>query len=167
MQWTIQFLLGLAIAIPEWALLEYCYHRWVMHRKSGGWFRSRFLAHVAHHRRRLGEFSGQADHADDEVSVYYNLVWTSWAWIPFGIFISWPLAVAFVAVGTFHGLVWVRLHRQMHAPTNPWWTRNRVFRNMVYHHRVHHRYPGYNHGILFAPWTDILFRTRRPADGET
>jgi len=163
METLTEFGIGLLLAVPEWVVIEYSLHRWLMHVRRPGWLRAWHTAHaIGHHGKWRRQFSrADADYAGER-DPSYGVLKSAPVWLAVGLLASWPLALAFAAVGYLHGVGWRAVHREMHAPTGAWWTRTWWYRLICAHHEQHHRNPRTNYSVLFAPLGDWVFGTRKP-----
>lgn len=163
----LEILVAFPLSVAAWMSIEYFAHRWPMHHALiGRWFSDAWHGHAyVHHRLFFRVFDAEthpaAPHVSMTVDPLLNAVGSAVFWVPLGLWVSWPAAIVFVIVALGHGCLWSLIHREMHFPKRPWWSRTRVYRYIRRHHEVHHQHPGSNFCALFPPFCDWIFGTWR------
>lgn len=151
-----------AASLLAWAIIEYVAHRWAMHRSPPlPLLDRRRESHLLHHGFGWQWSKPVHGYVDDGVSPAWNVVGSSPIWLLFGVYVSATAAAVFVAVAFMHGVLWSAAHHEFHRPRGRWFARNRVFRAIERHHRVHHDTADANYGALFAGVIDRAFGTYR------
>lgn len=159
----ILFLVGLFLAVPFWAFIEYVAHRWFMHGDglTDPFTLRRQESHALHHGFGWQWTKVVHRHVDDGVSPAWNVVGSSVLWLPLAVWVSVPFAAAFILVAFLHGVCWTAVHHEFHSPRHPWWSWHPLFGFIRHNHEFHHKYPECNFAALFPPFMDILFGTRK------
>ncbi len=159
---SLLFIMWFAIWAPVVAVLEYCTHRWIMH-KVNRWLDPKLVTlkgHGSHHH-------GVDDLEFIDMPVKNGLLLTS----PFlaGV-VLWGLltgsfssviipGLALLAWSPMYAYLWNRMHRGMHDLEKNWFMYlGPVHRYYLQHHLNHHVNPKSNYGTVF-PWTDMFFGT--------
>lgn len=149
------------------SIVEYMVHRWLMHQPEMSrrfpFLRRVLVGHTSlHHGRFYKQFVNDPDPAakyvNIEFDIFENLLWLS----PFYIllyFIDPVASITFVVAIILHGLVWAKLHTEMHEPTKGWLSRLSYFRYLRDYHYTHHLHPTKNFNAVLPPLGDWLFGT--------
>ncbi len=146
------------------SFVEYFGHRFIMHSPRGVKFRQHAVLHHGRYFPR-GHFLWGA--GEDEAAHFISIgtgplpIWT----LPITALLFWistEWAIVFVAMTSFHGVLWTMIHREMHFARRGWLKSSAVFRFLYNYHRVHHDAHGFNYNGLM-PLADFVFGTyRRP-----
>ena len=172
--WTIEIAAGLALVYVFGSLFEWGVHRYVMHTDLFVRFfpsaqkRSDdriFHKHaVLHH----GTYYQAFDHEDDPIGREISIVFTLGdtlrvlgALLPVLFLIarvSSVIAIIFPLTAIVHNRLWNLMHREMHQPRHPWWSRTAVYRFLARHHFLHHAHTGTNFNVVL-PLADHLLGT--------
>jgi sterol desaturase/sphingolipid hydroxylase (fatty acid hydroxylase superfamily) len=65
-----------------------------------------------------------------------------------------------------NGVIWSKLHSEMHRPTNAWICRWSFFKYLRRLHFLHHRHPGTNFNTLYLMWDWIFGTAARPTPAD-
>jgi hypothetical protein len=178
----VAFLVALAfLGGITWAsIMEWCVHRYIMHRRIP-WFSYPFEKHALVHHRVFG--SNHTYHLIDEKDkkTIPMAWWNGPALIiaatsPFiliglalGLSLGWWLAAVSLSllIGTvcagYYG-AYEYLHWCMHLPKGRWFEDTRVFQWLDHHHLLHHKWQGKNLNVV-CPIADYFFGTLVFANG--
>jgi Fatty acid hydroxylase superfamily len=162
----MNWLLSLPVALILMSGVEYVSHRWFMHRPMR-WLEGVFRDHArTHHGQHYPPALYDQGHRLTETDRHFNVYPPYW-WLTLIVLspligllwlAGWQYAVAFVAVIVVHNRLWGPIHREMHDPQYPWWSKTRVYMFWDSWHEAHHRHTNRNFAALLPFW-DFILRT--------
>ncbi len=166
----LEIVVGMSIAMLFGSFFEYFIHKHVMHRglpflQKKRYFDQQYKSHaILHHATYYKKF----DHEDDPLGKEESIIFTKEeiisiqiALLPALIFIGWfsPVtAICFSVVAFAHNNLWNIIHREMHQPQKPSWSRTALYRFLARHHFLHHRNTNKNYNVVF-PFADFILNT--------
>ncbi|HSE35483.1 MAG TPA: hypothetical protein VLB83_05175 [Candidatus Paceibacterota bacterium] len=172
--WSSEIAIGLALVYVFGSLFEWGVHRYIMH--------TDFFAHVfpsvrkhaddrifhkhavLHHGTYYHAFDREDDPIGREISIVFTIddtarVLAGFVPVAFVIALVSPvIAIIFVLTPIVHNQLWNLMHREMHQPRHPWWSRMAVFCFLARHHFLHHTHNGTNYNVVL-PLADHLLGT--------
>jgi hypothetical protein len=146
-------------AILYSSLVEYCLHRFILHR-------SYKEEHVKNHHTI---FHGLKSYELEEVNIYDilssvgELMRNGVLYLPPSLIIflqNKPMGIIFLLICYLYNLWEEFLHLYFHKTSNIFIIKLRFFRNLKEHHRVHHYIYNSNYGIGTSFW-DYIFKTKK------
>jgi hypothetical protein len=155
------------------AIGEYWTHRAFMHRRwNTRWKRINSLlnslSYDLHDREHHYKHANEPVRVHIDLPVYHHLKVAGPFIVMFllgGYFIrpyAYGGALALFTVICLHSYFWTKMHRAIHNIEFNWFYRSKWFESARRQHNDHHLRPNRNFGVVFYPWTDILFRTWMP-----
>lgn len=172
--WTIEIAIGFVLVYFFGSLFEWCVHRYVMHTDLFVRFFPSvrklsddriFHKHaVLHHGTYYHAFDREDDPIGREISIVFTIddtarVLAGFVPVAFVIALVSPvIAVIFVLTPIVHNQLWNLMHREMHQPRHPWWSRTVVYRFLARHHFLHHAHTGTNFNVVL-PLADHFLGT--------
>lgn len=148
------WIVAVTVALFYAHVVEYAFHRWVLHQPLPGFLRNEFVEHSIEHHGK-----GRLD-----INIAANPFTISFVASPLLIFclcLPWHIWMFFVLCLSFGWAgAWTALHMCHHDLGFLWLKRLRIYNTWRAHHIQHHRNPRTNYGAVF-PWTDYLFGTKR------
>ena len=169
--YLLEIIFGLSISVLFGSFFEYFIHKHVMHRglpllRKKRYFDQQYKSHsILHH----GTYYKKFDHEDDLLGKEESITFTKEeilavqiGLLPALVFIAWfspVVAICFSIVAFTHNNLWNIIHREMHQPKNPIWTRTLFYRFLARHHFLHHRHTDMNYNVVF-PFADYVLNTR-------
>lgn len=171
--WILELSVGIALVYLFGSLFEWCVHRYVMHTDffarlfpSARRTEERiFHKHaVLHHGTYYHAFDREDDPIGREISIVFTLddtvrVLAGFLPVAFVIALASPvIAIIFILTPIVHNQLWNLMHREMHQPKHPRWTRSFVYRFLARHHFLHHAQEGTNYNVVL-PLADHLLGT--------
>jgi hypothetical protein len=161
------------LAVVYANLLEYVFHRWVMH-APGSLLPGIGVAHVRlHHDRFEGDGAYHLVRAQDRPHIRLFTWWQATLWLlahaamaaALQWMTGWPVfGPSLVALAAYY-VVYECLHWCMHAPAGRWIEATRLFQRLDANHRLHHRRWTTNFNV-FLPLGDLMFGTLLRSDRE-
>jgi len=150
------------------SFIEHQVHSRLMHRRSflsenAVSFKRTFEAHaIVHHQHYSKIFADQPVAPGEDREIRLTVRKAPIKALPVAALIalvSWPGAVIFVAVVTFHHWVWNKIHLEMHKPERRVFSTWPIYMFLARHHYLHHKYPDRNFNVVF-PLADYLLGTK-------
>jgi hypothetical protein len=166
-------LLAAVIATVQASFMEWTFHRYWLHRPRTP--KSSFTSHtLVHH--RLCAFDDTFVAAEPEQEESMTFKWwggpvlvainsAPWALASLGLaalgieFLWVPFLIGFTVMFSIYFVGYEGLHYLMHKPKGTFLERNRAFRFLENHHRIHHKRMDRNLNVFF-PLADYVLGTR-------
>jgi hypothetical protein len=156
------------VAVVFASVVEWLFHKYVLHRPVFGFLRFAFVSHALVHHKQF-RHDDTYHISKEEYSDNVGFAW--WHGIVLVVLGAIPFAIAAVALGRpwltivpipiFYAYVMLfeYLHTIMHVPANRWVERRAFFIYLKEHHRLHHHRYGKNLNVVL-PLADLLLGTR-------
>jgi hypothetical protein len=156
-----------AVAIVFASVVEWIFHKYVLHRPTIPFLRFAFTSHaLVHHKQFRHDHTYHLTKDEYRFNVgfawWHGIILVALGLIPFGavaLAIGKPW-LTIVPVPFFYAYVMLFefLHTIMHVPANRWIERRQFFRYLKEHHRLHHHRYGKNLNVVL-PLADLLLGT--------
>jgi hypothetical protein len=158
------------------SFIEHQVHRRLMHRKSilarytasvGRMFEAHALVHHAHYSKI---FSDEPVPRGEDKEIRLTVRKAPLKALPVAVVIalvSWPGAIIFVGVMTFHHWAWNKLHLEMHKPEHRVFSTWRVYKFLARHHSLQHRHQDTNYNVVFPLADYVLGTSVRANEGDS
>lgn len=157
-----------AVAVAFASIVEWLFHKYVLHRPVFGFLRFAFVSHALVHHK---QFRHDDTYHISKEEYQDNVGFAWWHGIVLVVLGAIPFAAVAIALGKpwltlvpipiFYAYVMAfeYLHTIMHVPANRWIERRGFFIYLKEHHRLHHHRYGKNLNVVF-PLADLLLGTR-------
>lgn len=167
----LQILGWIIFACIVMSFIEHQVHVRLMHRRNflgerNPSFKKTFEAHaIFHHGHYSKEFSDEPVPKGEDKEIQLTVRKAPIKALPFAALIalvSWPGALMFIAVVTFHHWAWNKIHLEMHKPEQKKFSKWPVYKYLARYHWLHHKYPDKNFNVVF-PFADFILGTNAHA----
>jgi hypothetical protein len=159
------------------SLIEHQVHARLMHRRPKLFFlrnlasrKKIFSSHAGEHHRqyRKSFHDDPVPHGEDR-GIRLNIIEGLVESLPVSLLLalfSTTGALVFPIVVCLHHLLWNQIHMEMHKPEGRFFSRWPIYKSLVRHHYLHHRYPDKNFNVALLAG-DFLFGTMaKPSDAD-
>ena len=164
---VLQFAVWLTFSCILMSFVEHQVHRQLMHRKN--WLSQRtesykrvLEAHaVVHHKHYSGTFTDEPVPPGEDKEIRLNVHKAPIKALPFAALValvSWPCALVFIGVVTFHHWAWNKIHLEMHKPEGRGFSHWPIYKFLARYHCMHHIHPDKNFNVVF-PFADYVLGT--------
>jgi hypothetical protein len=126
-----------------------------------------FVEHAVIHHKRCAFLFDQQSGLRCSVNIGIKPVTSiSIVLVPCSLLASMDILTSFVLFVTaiLHGVIWSRVHHEMHNPSNAFFSKLLAYRFLKEWHYLHHRHPGTNFNALCPMWDWIFRSVASPTD---
>ncbi len=175
--YIIHIVVGLFFAVICGSFVEYIMHKYVMHigfppSREPKLFPEQHYNHaVLHHGTFYKTFNSETDSLGKEASLAFSkleIFLMQIMLLPAFLLIAWfspVIAVCASLTALAHNSLWNVIHREMHQPKHPAWTKWALYRMLARNHFLHHRHTGKNFNVVL-PFADYILGTKAQAKPE-
>lgn len=171
LEWIFQICISLIGAYVVVSVLEYTFHRFLMHQglSERMYFIFPFLRKVRdHHRAHHSMYYKQFDYEPDPIGRDLNLRFgpehfflIMLAYLPLLVFSAFVMGslvpvLLFLSVAILHYYTWNAIHVAMHHDDHPSWSQWRVYKYLARNHFLHHQDTKTRFNIV-CPFADFVF----------
>lgn len=155
-EWLLQIVVSFVGSLIVLSFVEHIVHGYVMHRRVFPEFvysHIRLLSmhlsdHVVlHHNTYFKIFNNEPDEVGKRLNMtisYFTVMLGLIAFSPFLLLLTYYVSVipmiVFVAVMLMHRYLWNTIHREMHQPEYPTWSKWAPYRYLARYHYLHHQH---------------------------
>lgn len=171
----IEILFWLTVSLFLMSFLEHWIHRILMHKRTFlsdrvAALKKTFEHHaILHHSHYHQIFSDDPMPPGEDRHIRLSLKEGIVEALPFSAVMaifSVPGAVIFIGVVCSHHLIWNQIHLEMHQPKGRIFSDWPIYKSVVRHHYLHHRYPAKNFNVVLPMADYILGMTVKPSEAD-
>lgn len=153
--WTLQITLSLLTSLIVLSFVEHIIHGYVMHQRIFPEFVyariSLLTMHLSdhvelHHNTYFKIFNYEPDEVGKRLNMtisYFTVFLGLIGFSPVLLLLAYTVSIVpmlvFAAVLFTHRYLWNTVHREMHQPQYPWWSRLAPYRFLARYHYLHHQ----------------------------